>query len=65
MALNNGMMLGLGMGLLGVVMVVLGYRQKNRVTYGEVPLTSWHFKMFFGGAFAIIALNILFFSFKG
>jgi hypothetical protein len=28
--------------------------------FERVPLTSWHFKLFFGGALLIIALNVLF-----
>ena len=60
MELNNGLIFGLAMAVVGGVLLLLGQRQRKRTEIGEVPLTSWHFKLFFGGALFIIALNVIF-----
>lgn len=67
MELNNGMLLGLSMAVLGVAMMLAGRQQyrRARVLTAEVPLTSWHFKVFIGGGLFFVAVNVLFQSARG
>jgi hypothetical protein len=65
MEFNNGTLLGLGMSVLGGVLLGLGLRQRHRVAFDQVPLTSWHFKLFAGGGLLIIGVNVLFHALTG
>ncbi len=67
MEVNNGMLLGLTLAVLGGAMLVMGRQQyrRSRDLTASLPLTSWHFKVFIGGGLFMIALNVLFQSVKG